>query len=227
MKYRLALLVLAMLALISCPYSGSTPAVLSHAPLPTAVVAAPSPDVSTVRPLPPSPAIPTQLPTPTPSATSTTTPTPTSTPQPTATPEMTGTAALEAHLLGIINAVRDANNLPAYRLDAALSDVARAHSCDMAANSFIGHTSSDGRSVTERMPPSDPPWVWPSESVAAGSPDPQTVVDWWMHEPPEGWHRRNILDEQQQVIGIGYCFRDDDPTGNRHYWTIDITRPGP
>lgn len=227
MKYRLALLVLAMLMLISCPYSGGAPAMLPGSPLPTAAVAAPSPGVSTARPVVPTLATPPQLPTPTPSATSTPTPTATSTPTPTATPIITGTTALETRLLAIINDIRNANNLPAYRLDAALSDVARAHSCDMAANSFIGHSSSDGRSVTERMPPAEPPWVWPSESVAAGSDDPQLIVDWWMDEPPEGWHRRNILDEQQQVIGVGYCFRDDDPTGNRHYWTIDITRPGP
>jgi uncharacterized protein YkwD len=221
MKYRLALLVLAMLILISCPYSGGAPTVLPGSPLPTAAVAAPSPDVSTVRPVVPTPATPAQLPTPTPSATSTPTPTATST------PVITGTAALETRLLAIINDIRNANNLPSYRLDAALSDAARAHSCDMAANSFIGHSSSDGRGVTERMPPAEPPWVWPSESVAAGSDDPQLIVDWWMDEPPEGWHRRNILDQEQQVIGVGYCFRDDDPTGNRHYWTIDITRPGP
>jgi uncharacterized protein YkwD len=215
-----------MLLLVSCPHPGDR----AQAPQPAARQApstAPSPrQAPTARPT----AAPTVAPTVEPTVAPTITVKPTATPLPTpsasATPELTGTALLEARLLEIINAIRAQSGLVPYRPDLALSAAARAHSCDMAANGFIGHDSSDGRSVAERMPPAAPPWVWPSESIAAGSDDPQVIVDMWMDEPPEGWHRRNILDGEQQAIGVGYCFREDDPTGNRHYWTIDVTRPG-
>jgi uncharacterized protein YkwD len=129
---------------------------------------------------------------------------------------------LEQQLFVQINMLRSQNQLPSYRLESSLSDAARAHSCDMATNSFINHTGSDGRSVRERIQSA---WAWPSESIAAGTADPASVIALWMDEPEDGPHRRNLLDPDQQVIGVGYCFREDDPTGNQHYWTIDLARP--
>lgn len=141
-------------------------------------------------------------------------------------PAPTDDAGREALLAQVINRVRAEHNLPPYSVNAELSVVARAHSCDLAANHMISHTSSDGRTLKERMPAAEPPWVWPSESIAAGSDDPEVIVAMWMDEPPEGWHRRNILDVDQREIGVGYCATADDPTGNMHYWTVDFTRRG-
>jgi uncharacterized protein YkwD len=143
---------------------------------------------------------------------------------PTATADATATLAPTATLPSGDAVALEARPLPPYKHDTGLSDAARAHSCDMAANQFIGHESSDGRTLIERLPVIDPPWVWPSESVAAGVDDPAMVIALWMDEPPDGWHRRNLLDAEQTTVGVGYCFRDDDPSGNRHYWTMDITR---
>lgn len=143
------------------------------------------------------------------------------------TPEADLAAPLEAMLIVEINKVRVANNLPAYRASPELSAAARAHSCDLASHHIISHVSSDGRKLTDRLAASDPPWQWPSESIAAGTADPATVVAWWMDEPPDGWHRRNILDEQQREVGAGYCIVEDDPTGNHSYWTADFSRREP
>jgi uncharacterized protein YkwD len=93
----------------------------------------------------------------------------------------------------------------------------------MATNSYIGHEDSQGRNVTSRVP-ADLPWQWFSESVAAGSADPAVIVALWMDEPPDGWHRRNILDADNVVAGVGYCHRSDDPTGNEHYWTLIVAK---
>ena len=125
-----------------------------------------------------------------------------------------------------INQVRAAHSLPPYAHSPELSAAARAHSCDIAAHGVIAHTSSDGRTLQDRLAGAEPPWEWPSESIAAGTDDPATVVAMWMDEPPEGWHRRNILDEQQREVGVGYCYTADDPTGNQHYWTADFSRRG-
>jgi uncharacterized protein YkwD len=133
-------------------------------------------------------------------------------------------APLEAELIVEINKVRRANGLPSYQVSPELGAAARAHSCDLATHHLISHVSSDGRALTERLAGSEPPWEWSSESIAAGSDDPATIVAWWMDEPPDGWHRRNILDEQQQAVGAGYCFTEDDPTGNHFYWTADFAR---
>src|SRR5205085_6093841 len=133
-------------------------------------------------------------------------------------------ASLESQLVDEINRVRVQNGLPPYVASAELGAAARAHSCDLAVHHMISHTSSDGRVLADRLAGASSPWQWPSESIAAGTADAATVVAWWMDEPPEGWHRRNILDQQQHNVGAGYCFTAEDPTGNHHYWTADFAR---
>jgi uncharacterized protein YkwD len=132
----------------------------------------------------------------------------------------------EASLIVVINQVRIANNLTPYKMSPELSAAARAHSCDLAAHSLISHLSSDGKTLADRLAGSAERWKWPSESVAAGLPDAEAVVAAWMDEPPEGWHRRNILDANQEAVGAGYCFVSNDPSGNHHYWTADFARHG-
>ena len=136
-------------------------------------------------------------------------------------------AALEAELIVEINKIRQANGLPPYAASPELSAAARAHSCDLATHHMISHVSSDGRNLAERLAGGSGAWEWPSESIAAGTDDPATVVAWWMDEPPEGWHRRNILDTQQREVGAGYCYTAEDPSGNHSYWTADFSRRPP
>jgi len=112
-------------------------------------------------------------------------------------------------------------------MEPSLSAVARAHSCDLAAHGIISHSSSDGRTLAERLGPDAARWSWPSESIAAGTDDPAEVIALWLDEPPDGWHRRNLLDQEQRNVGVGYCVRADDPTGNRFYWTMIVTRSAP
>jgi uncharacterized protein YkwD len=142
----------------------------------------------------------------------------------TATPPDDPSASLEAQLVMAINQVRLANGLPAYQVSPELSAAARAHSCDLAAHHMISHVSSDGRNLAERLTGVGQSWEWPSENIAAGTVDPVIVVAWWMDEPPEGWHRRNILDAQQREVGAGYCYSEDDSSGNHSYWTADFAR---
>ena len=94
------------------------------------------------------------------------------------------------------------------------------------AHGLISHESSEGRTLAQRLAGATPPWEWPSENIAAGVVDPAATVAMWMDEPPEGWHRRNILDVDQREVGAGYCYAADDSTGNHHYWTADFSRRG-
>ncbi|MEO7908063.1 MAG: CAP domain-containing protein [Roseiflexaceae bacterium] len=133
-------------------------------------------------------------------------------------------AMLEALLVATINQVRTTNGLPPYQHSPELSAAARAHSCDLASHGLISHESSEGLTLTQRLAGATPPWEWPSENIAAGVVDPAATVALWMDEPPEGWHRRNILDVDQREVGAGYCYVADDTTGNHHYWTADFSR---
>ena len=135
-------------------------------------------------------------------------------------------AVLEALLVTTINQVRAANGLPPYQYSPELSGAARAHSCDLASHGLISHESAEGRTLAQRLADATPPWEWPSENIAAGVADPAATVALWMDEPPQGWHRRNILDVDQREVGAGYCYAADDSTGNHHYWTADFSRRG-
>jgi uncharacterized protein YkwD len=135
-------------------------------------------------------------------------------------------AMQEALLVAAINQVRATNGLPPYRFSPELSAAARAHSCDLAIHGLISHESSEGRTLAQRLDGATPPWEWPSENIAAGVVDPAATVAMWMDEPPEGWHRRNILDVDQREVGAGYCYAADDATGNHYYWTADFSRRG-
>jgi uncharacterized protein YkwD len=135
-------------------------------------------------------------------------------------------ALLEALLVATINQVRTEHGLPPYQHSPELSGAARAHSCDLASHGLISHESSEGRTLAQRLAGATPPWEWPSENIAAGVIDPAATVALWMDEPPEGWHRRNILDVDQREVGAGYCYAADDATGNHHYWTADFSRRG-
>jgi uncharacterized protein YkwD len=135
-------------------------------------------------------------------------------------------AMLEALLVATINQVRTTNGLPPYQHSPELSRAARAHSCDLASHGLISHESSEGRTLAQRLSGATPAWEWPSENIAAGVLDPAAAVAMWMDEPPEGWHRRNILDVDQREVGAGYCYVANDATGNHHYWTADFSRRG-
>jgi uncharacterized protein YkwD len=197
------------------PTTASSPAAQPATPLPaTAVSAAPTP---TTEPVPSATTIATPA-APTPAAPSITA---------TATLSADGAAnlsALEAGLFAAINRERATNNLPPYLNNAELNTAAHGHSCDMAEHTLISHTSSDGRALKDRLAGSSPPWERMSESIAAGSDDPAFIVALWMDEPPEGWHRRNILDTELREVGVGYCYASEDSTGNHHYWTADFAR---
>ena len=223
-KMGLPILVLGTL-LTAC---GAPNASVSSRELPTAHMLLPPTRTAVV----PAMASATQLPTETRSPSPTLAPTPA--PAITATAPISPTlgtdadpAIREAQLVAEINRVRAANGLPPYLHSPDLSATARAHSCDMATHSMISHSSSDGRTLQDRLAGAIPAWEWPSESIAAGFGDPPAIVALWMDEPPEGWHRRNILDADQREVGAGYCYAADDSSGNHHYWTADFARlPG-
>jgi uncharacterized protein YkwD len=135
---------------------------------------------------------------------------------------------VEAEIFRLINELRAQNGLPALQRNPQIDEVSRAHSCDIAARGAISHESSDGRKLAQRLAGSEPPWVYVSENIAVGYNDPAMVVTMWFDEqPPDDWHRRNILAENVTDLGVGYCHNPSDPSNMYHYWTADFAGRNP
>jgi len=172
---------------------------------------------------------PTVTPTPaaTPTPTSTSTPTPTATPTPTSTSTPTPTSTVtplpdfEQQVIDLINQERGAQGLAPLHVDDRLMRAAEHHSQDMAANNFMSHTGSDGSSPWDRIEREGYPLAGGGETVAAGYPDPPSVVAGWKGSPGH-W---SILMGDYEDIGVGYAFNAN--SGFHHYWTADLAVPAP
>ncbi|HKY84013.1 MAG TPA: CAP domain-containing protein [Anaerolineales bacterium] len=154
-------------------------------------------------------------------------PTPTGTPvppTPSTTCDAAGNSGFETTLLGLINQERQSRGLASYSLQSQLRSAARVHSTDMACNSFLSHTGSDGSSVRDRVEREGYSWSWIGENIFAtgdtSSGAPQRAFDWWMNSAP---HRANLLSPNYTEIGLGYMYRSASGYGG--YFTAVFARP--
>jgi uncharacterized protein YkwD len=112
-----------------------------------------------------------------------------------------------------------------------LMHTAQAHSADMATHDFVGHNSSSGATIGQRIKAAGYTYTLVAENIAWGQQTPEQVVDLWFNEsPPNDAHRRNILNCQLREIGVGYVYLASDPgkVTAHTYWTEDFgTRPAP
>lgn len=113
--------------------------------------------------------------------------------------------------------------------NALLMRTAQAHSVDMAAHDFVGHNSSSGATIGNRIKAAGYAYSLVAENIAWGQKTPEEVVDLWFNEsPPNDAHRKNILNCQLRDIGVGYVYLASDPgkITSHTYWTEDFgTRP--
>ena len=115
-----------------------------------------------------------------------------------------------AGMLELVNESRDAHDLPELRPADDVADVAAAWSARMAETRDFGHNPDNAteiccwRKVTENVAWSDPP-----RSRLSGDPVTTTVED--LHEAllASPGHRRNLLDDDVDEIGIGVHVADD------------------
>ncbi|MGV9302924.1 CAP domain-containing protein [Nonomuraea sp. NPDC003727] len=119
---------------------------------------------------------------------------------------------------------------PSVRIDVRLSDIARAHSQDLAANyarlitaypegdSKRGHIGSDGTMPPDRIKSGRFTPAQKSENWALGTnlTLAQAMDGWLYHDEKSSWgHRDAILNCEYRVIGVGRALGHD----NRVYWT--------
>jgi len=121
-------------------------------------------------------------------------------------------------VVALTNQQRAASGCGALRVNATLTQVAQAHSADMAANNYFSHDSQNGASPFDRMTAAGYRFSAAAENIAAGQRTPSDVVTAWMNS--EG-HRANILNCTYTEIGVGYA------TGGSYgtYWTQDFGKP--
>jgi uncharacterized protein YkwD len=125
------------------------------------------------------------------------------------------THSLSAGILEDLNQIRRTHGLAPLKLSPGLSAAARAHSDEMLALGYFGHSSADGVVYWLRIEGyyhrliRDGTWaVGENLFWAPGTLDVREAVRAWMRSPE---HRHNILTPKWRQIGIGIRHESDAP----------------
>lgn len=122
-----------------------------------------------------------------------------------------------ALIFSLVNQARVDNSLPELNWDNRLAAAAARHSLDMACNSFVSHTGSDGSRASNRVGDEGYIFQWVGENIYGGwgtYGDPNNVFTWWMNSQA---HRDNILGVYYEDAGVGYYL---NPETGRGYFTL-------
>jgi uncharacterized protein YkwD len=115
---------------------------------------------------------------------------------------------IEVETYRATNQERVRHGLTELPLDPALSEVARAHSQDMARRKYFGHVSPEGASVAERVDGRGLAWELVGENIHSNDHPNDIIrvaVRSWMESDS---HRKTLLDPRYERTGMG-CAVDD------------------
>jgi uncharacterized protein YkwD len=131
-------------------------------------------------------------------------------------------ATAETALVAMINADRAAVGLPALRLDARLSAIARERSASMAAAGQLSHVQSDGRTMVDLITANGIRWYGAGETIGWNNypklgDSTRVVNQGWMTSPE---HTAIIRSTAYNYFGLGLGIT---ATGDR-YWTAIFLR---
>lgn len=104
-------------------------------------------------------------------------------------------------VLELINEQRSLYGLRPFVWNSDLAAAAYEHCADMAERDYFSHDTPEGLTPFERMRNMGIRYAAAAENIAAGQPDPQSVVEAWMNSPS---HRENILDPKLNETGISF-----------------------
>lgn len=131
-------------------------------------------------------------------------------------------AALLGSVVDRLNAIRAAGGRcgsnefppgPPLTRSAALDEAARRHAEDMANNSFLAHTGSDGSNPGDRAMRAGYDWDVVAENVASGQTSADDIAATWLES---GGHCANLRDARYTETGIAYALNPGD--GRDIYW---------
>jgi uncharacterized protein YkwD len=126
-------------------------------------------------------------------------------------------------LMELINAYRASNGRQPVSFSVALTAAASWMAGDMAANNYIGHVSSDGRSPTERMSAFGYPVtsMYTGEDLGAGYGSASAVLAGWKASAA---HNAVLLNPNYDAVGIGLVHNPSSTY--KWYWAADFGGPG-
>jgi uncharacterized protein YkwD len=125
----------------------------------------------------------------------------------------------ESDLVAQINSFRAGKGLSTLRVSDTLTNAAKWMSSDMASRDYFSHTSSDGRSPTQRMADAGYPAysTWTGEDLAAGYASAAQVLQGWINSPA---HYAVLTNAAYRSIGVGRAYVAGSTYGS--YWTADF-----
>jgi uncharacterized protein YkwD len=126
-------------------------------------------------------------------------------------------ARMQAELVAGINATRAARDLPALRMNDALTSAAQRHACDNARRKSISHVSSNGARLQGRLRSAGYRFALANENTGRGFTSARRALQWWMGSPH---HAENILMRGTQDIGVGIAF--SAAPESRLHWVINM-----
>ena len=131
---------------------------------------------------------------------------------------ISATLSFEQQVLALCNQQRAQIGLSPLTMNWQLERMARIKSQDMRDNHYFSHTSPTYGSPFQMMTSFGIEYTAAGENIAAGQPDPKSVVTSWMNSPG---HRANILSKSYTEIGVGFASGGTYGT----YWTEDFIHP--
>jgi uncharacterized protein YkwD len=126
-----------------------------------------------------------------------------------------GSATMAAEVIARINTERHRAGLAPVTAEARLTRAAQDHACDSADRGRMGHQSSDGSDLQDRLKRHGYAFRTAAENVAQGHPSPRAVVAGWMASKG---HRRNILTKGITDAGLGLAV----DAGRDLHWVLNL-----
>jgi uncharacterized protein YkwD len=129
-----------------------------------------------------------------------------------------GVTKLDAdHARDVINKYRQSTGLKPLKLNAALTEAAKAHSKDLAKWDRISHYGSDGSNPWDRVKRSGYSAKVAAENVGTGQATIDEVLKGWKESPG---HNKNLLLGDVEHMGIALV--QDPKTEFKTFWTLVI-----
>lgn len=120
----------------------------------------------------------------------------------------------------LINKYRKNNNLKPLKLNAELTEAAKAHSIDLSKWDRISHYGSDGSNPLDRINRTGYKARVSAENIGTGQPDFEHIFDGWTKSP--GQNNNLLLSEASEM---GLALVQDPKTEFKTFWTLILAAP--
>jgi len=114
-------------------------------------------------------------------------------------PAASQTAVSDDSVIGQLNGIRAQAGQAALSRNAQLNAAALVHARDMAANSFMGHTGTDGSDLRKRVERAGYGWCTLSENVSRGYSTNARAIEAWRVSPG---HYANLIKNDAREFGM-------------------------